>query len=142
MYSDETSRKTCTEMVICKTREADALEPDYNHLFSNHWFERFQNRYNISLRRKTHCSEKPPTALEPAIKKFHSSLLRLRNTGNFKASDLANMDQTPLPIVLDDGKTYDKKVVKEVWAQSRQSGLDKRKATVQLTVFADEVNRV
>ena len=142
MYSDETSRKTCTDMVICKTREADALEPDYNYLFSNHWFERFQNRYNISLRRKTHCSEKPPTALEPAIKKFHSSLLRLRNTGNFKASDLANMDQTPLPIVLDDGKTYDKKVVKEVWAQSRQSGLDKRKATVQLTVFADEVNRV
>ena len=46
--------------------------------------------FNISLRRKTHCSQKPPTALEPAIKKFHSSLLRLRNTGNFKASDLAN----------------------------------------------------
>ena len=66
------------------------LEPDHNFLFSNHWFERFQNRYNISLRRKKHCYQKPPTALEPAIKKFHSSLLRLRNTGNFKASDLAN----------------------------------------------------
>ena len=86
----------------------DELEPDHNH-----WFERFQNRYNISLRRKTHCSQKPPTALEPAIKKFHSFLLRLRNTGNFKASDLANMDQTPLPFVLDDGKTYDKKVRKK-----------------------------
>ena len=53
----------------------DELEPDHNFLFSNHWFERFQNRYNISLRRKTHCSQKPPTALEPAIKKFHSTLL-------------------------------------------------------------------
>ena len=92
----------------------DELEPDHNFLFSNHWFERFQNRYNISLRRKTHCSQKPPTALEPAIKKFHSSLLRLRNTGNFKAFDLANIDQTPLLFVLDDGKTYNKKGVNEV----------------------------
>ena len=52
------------------------------------------------------------------------------------------MDQTPLPFVLDDGKNYDKKGVKEVWAQSGQSGLDKRQPTVQLTVFADGVNRV
>ena len=49
----------------------DALEPDHNFLFSDHWFERFQNRYNISLRRKNHCSQKPPAALEPAVKKFH-----------------------------------------------------------------------
>ena len=94
------------------------------------------------MRRKTHYSQKPPTDLEPAIKKFHSFLLRLRNTGNFKASDLANMDETPLPFVLDDGKTYDKKGVKEVWVQSGQSGLDKRQATVQLTVFPDGVDRV
>ena len=100
--------------------------------------ERFQNRYIISLKRKTHCSQKPPTALEAAIKKFHSSLLRLRNTGNFKASDLANMDQTLLPFVLDDGKTYDKKGAKEVWAQSGQSGQDKRQPTFQLTVTAPE----
>ena len=80
----------------------------------NPWFERFQNRCNISLRRKTHCFQKPPTALEPAVKKFYSSLLRLRNTGNFQASDLVDVDQTPLPFVLDDGKNYDKKGVKEV----------------------------
>ena len=80
-------------MVVCKTREAvlDELKPDHNFLFLNHWFERFQNRYNISLGRKTYCSQKTPAALEPAIKKFHSSPLRLRNTGNFKASDFANM---------------------------------------------------
>ena len=44
--------------------------------------------------------------------------------------------------MLHDGKTYDKKDVKEVWAQSGQSGLDKRQATVQLTVFADGIDRV
>ena len=56
------------------------------------------------------------------------------------ASDLAN--QTPLPFALDDGKTYDKKGEKKVWAQSGQSGLDKRQVTIQLTVFADGVDRV
>ena len=69
-------------------------------------------------------------------------MLRLKNTGNFKASDLATMDQTPLPFVLDDGKTYDKKGGKEVWEQNGQSGLNKKQATLQLTVFADEVDRV
>ena len=52
------------------------------------------------------------------------------------------MDQTALSFVLDDGKTYDKKSMKEVRAQSGQSGLEKRQATVQLTVFADGVDRV
>ena len=89
-----------------------------------------------------HCSQKPSIALKLAIKKSHSSLLRLKDTGNFKASDLANMDRTPSPFVLDDGKTYDKKGVKDVLAQSGQSGLDKRQGTVQLTVFADAVDRV
>ena len=44
--------------------------------------------------------------------------------------------------MLDDGKTYDKKGVKKIGAQSGQSGLDKRQAPVQLTVFADGVDRV
>ena len=69
-------------------------------------------------------------------------MLQLRNSGNFKASDLANIDQTVLRFVLVNGKTCDKKGVKEVWAQSGQSSLDKRQATVQLTVFADGVDRV
>ena len=47
------------------------------------------------------------------------------------------MDQTPLPFVLDDNKTYDKVGAKEVWIASGQSGLEKRQCTVQLTVFAD-----
>ena len=102
----------------------------------------FRIRYNSSLRRKTHCPQKAPSDLEPFIKKFHPYLSRLRSSGDHQDGDIVNMDQTPLPYVLDDGKTYDIKGVKEVWAQSRQSGLDKQKATVQLAVFADGVHRV
>ena len=30
----------------------DEIKPNHNFLFSNHWFKRFHNRCNISLRRK------------------------------------------------------------------------------------------
>ena len=76
------------------------------------------------------------------IKKFHSYLSRLWSSGDYQDDGIANMDQIPLPFVLDDGKTHDIKGVKEIWAQSGQLGLDKWQATVQLTVFADGVDRV
>ena len=75
--------------------------------------------------------------MEPVIKKFHSYLPRLRSN-----SDYQDGDQTPLSFVLDDGKTYGIKGVKEIWVQSGHYGLDKRQVTVQLTVFADGVDRV
>ena len=52
------------------------------------------------------------------------------------------MDQTPLPFVLDDGKSYDSTGANEVWCSNASSGLDKRQCTVQLTIFADGVSRV
>ena len=47
------------------------------------------------------------------------------------------MDQTPLPFVMDDNRTYEKTGASEVWIASGQSGLEKRQCTVQLTIFAD-----
>ena len=52
------------------------------------------------------------------------------------------MDQTPLPHILDDNKTYATTNSKDVVAKAGNSGLDKRQATVQLTVFGDGVPRV
>ena len=52
------------------------------------------------------------------------------------------MDQTPLPFVLDDGKTYASKGSSEVWCVSGSSGLDTRQCSVQLAIFADGVPRV
>ena len=48
------------------------MNPDHEFRFSNHWFEQFQNQYNISLQRMTHCPQKAPNNLEPVMKKFHS----------------------------------------------------------------------
>ena len=35
--------------------------------------------------------------------KFHSKILREQKRGKYEDCDTANMDQTPLPFVLDDG---------------------------------------
>ena len=56
--------------------------------------------------------------------------------------DIANMDQTPLLFVMDDGKTYADKGSCEVWRATHGSGLDKRQCSAQLTIFADEKPRV
>ena len=80
--------------------------------------------------------------MAPAITKFHSKLLRVRRRGVYQTKDIANMDQTPLPFVLDDGKTYADKGSSEVWCVSGCSGLDKQQCCVQLTIFGDGVPHV
>ena len=52
------------------------------------------------------------------------------------------MDQTPLPFIYDDGKTYATKGSRDVLCATGSSGLDKRQCTTQLTVFSDGVLRV
>ena len=119
------------------------LHPDItNFKFSDRWFAGFCRQNKLSLRRKIRVSQKSPLHLKDSIEKFHAKLLRERKRGTYKLCDIANMDQTPLPFVLDDGTTYDAKGSKEIWFTSGQSGLDKRQCTVQLTIFGDGIPRV
>ena len=110
--------------------------------YSEHWFKRFRVRFNQSFRRATHVAQKAPEALSNTIAGFHRRLHDVRESGVFAAADIGNMDQTPLPFILDDGTTYNQRGEKEIWCVSGPSGLDKRQCTVQLTAFADGVNRV
>ena len=73
--------------------------------FSDRWFCGFCRRHRISLRRKTHTAQKSSAELKNAIEMFHGKLLREQRRGTFSLADIANMDQTPLPFVMDDGKT-------------------------------------
>ena len=60
-----------------------------------------------------------------------------RRRGAHQLGDLANMDRTPLPFVMNEGKTYDKTGADGVWLASVSSGLDKRQCMEQLSIFAD-----
>ena len=82
--------------------------PEVEFGFSDKWFSGFCKRKRIALRRKNNTSQKTPDQFVESITKFHQKLLRERKRGTFKLKDIANMDQTPLPFVLDDGRTYDR----------------------------------
>ena len=47
------------------------------------------------------------------------------------------MDQTPLPFVIDDNRTYEETGADKVWIASDQLGLRKLQSTVSLTIFAN-----
>ena len=59
----------------------------------------------ISLRKKTHASQKTPEQLRKTIFELHTKTLRERERSwRILFKDLANMVQTPLPFVLEKGR--------------------------------------
>lgn len=48
-----------------------------------------------------------------------------------------NVDQVPLPFVIDQAKTYEAKGNEQVWVSQPSSGLDKRPAILQLFIRAE-----
>jgi len=125
--------------------------------FSNGWFRRFLSFHQVSLQFVTNTASKLPSDFSDAILNWmrfnrRNSQLRPRNgpepgdipaaIGQYALANIVNMDQTPLPFEYLEGRTYNQKGEKTIWAQSSQSGWDKRQATIQLTVFADGIPRV
>ena len=89
-------------------------------LISKHWFERFQNRFSVSLRATmNHASEEPERKLQLAHE-FHASIIA---AGEFSPKKNGNMDQSPLPFDLNSGKTYADKGSKTVWCRSVGVGI-------------------
>jgi hypothetical protein len=121
--------------------------------FSDGWFSRFLHRNDITLRIITnHAQETPPQHCEMIINFlcFNRRNSQLRDgsedavyaVGRYLTSNIVNMDQTPLPWEYLEGRTYEVKGNKTVWAKSRQSGWGKRQATMQFTIFTDGIARV
>ena len=116
--------------------------PTVTNFKLNRRFNGFCRRNKLSLRRKIHVFQKAPSQLKPAVQKFHAKLFPGRKRRTFALCENANTEQTALPFVLDDERTYDAKSSEEVWFSNGKSGLDKSHNTIQLTFFADEIPRV
>ena len=108
-----------------------------------------KKRHSISKRRATNMCQKEPTDKCTAIQQFHQLIRRTAREGNqvgqlgqWTLSNIANMDQTPLPFTFSDGETYADKGDHSVWVRGGASDLEKRQCTVQLTIFADGETRV
>jgi hypothetical protein len=101
-----------------------SMHADVEFRFSPGWFDAFKKRHKLSYRATTNTSQRPPSHLESAVRDFHravrSTALRgptgnMGPLGQYELRDIANMDQTPLPFVLNGGKGHEKQGAKTVW---------------------------
>lgn len=117
---------------------------------SGNWFQRFKKRHGISFRRRTNKKKDAADEGRETIQKFHRDLReavksrrrRVNSTqdvkyGRWTPQNRYNIDQVPLPFVVEQDKTYDVTGNKQVWVSQPSSGLDKRQATLQLCIRAE-----
>ena len=104
-------------------------------LFSNSWFDGFKTLHRICMRQWTHVAQKPPSDKKEALQHFHRTIRKVaeeprptQTIGCFIPSQIANMDQTPLPFCFMDGETYADTGDKTVWVRSGASGFEKGNA--------------
>lgn len=115
---------------------------------SRHWYYAgFLNRSKFSIRRSSNRKQADVVSAKPAIYRFHCELLSLFRQepqidplfGHYAKRDVFNFDQIPLPFVCDsDSRTVDDVGAKRVWCRQPGSGLEKRQATMHLTLCADD----
>ena len=116
---------------------------------SDNWFQRFKKSHNISFRRGSNKKKDSAYDGRGTIQIFHRNLReavksrRRRNNsalhpkyGRWLLENRYNIDQVPLPFVIDQDKTYDITGTKQVWVSQPSTGLDKRQATLQLCIRA------
>lgn len=117
---------------------------------SKNWFQRFKKRHGISLRRTSNKKKDSADDGRETIQTFHLNLRKAvkskrRRTnstldakyGRWLPQNRYNVDQVPLPFIVDQNKTYDTTGNKQVWVSQPSTGLDKRQATLQLCIRAE-----
>lgn len=118
----------------------------YRFKCSNGWVTGFKKRYRIASLCRTNKKDRPISERIEDIKKFHRwLLLDLQQSnpqicpiyGRFPADHMFHMDQIPLPFALDCKRSLNAKGDPVFILMPRGSGLDKRQATIQLTIRAE-----
>src|SRR6266516_386562 len=126
--------------------------------FSSGWFKGFKRRYHISFRSSTKRAQKTPEELHSIIQSWLQFNRRMSViledsdcgiprdhsvplVGRYKLSEIANMDQSPLPFELQKGRTYATKGSRTVALRAARNGWEKRQCTLQIIVFADGIAR-
>ena len=103
------------------------------YLNADHWLRLFLKKNTLLLRRK---KQKAQTSEWGHMRSFWISNIWWKSGGVYQLKDIANINQTPLPFILDNGKTYTNT---GVVCKTGPSGQDKWQCTLHLTAFADGV---
>ena len=113
---------------------------------SKNWLYRYTKRNDISVRRRTNKKQQSSKEKIEIIQDFHRKLRKAVQSrrqrdpafdtkwGRWLSCNRWNVDQVPLPFVVDQDRTYADKGAQSVWIAQPGSGLEKRQATLQLVI--------
>lgn len=95
---------------------------------SDNWFQRFKKCHNIAFRKRSNKKKNPASEGKETVQRFHRNLrASLKTTrqrknarldckyGRWLLQNRYNVDQVPLPFVIDQDKTYKVKGSEQVW---------------------------
>lgn len=99
------------------------------------WCTRFMNRFNLTLRQKTHIAQKLPSDLDEKVEKFHKFVMNERKLYDYPLISIGNMDETPMTFDMPGNRTVNVKGAKTVTV--RTCGAEKSHFTVVLACLAD-----
>jgi hypothetical protein len=129
--------------------------------FSNGWWAGFRKRFSIVARRVTKRATLQPEAYREVCGSFCKFIKRVQHgrqisplrplqlskmeiesvlespRRRFIPRHICNVDETPIPYIIDSGSTWALRGDKTVSVKSARSGWEKRQATVILYIFGD-----
>ena len=124
-----------------KSKMKKKIKMCYGKEAADNWFQGFKRRNNISLRRTTNKKQHSADAARETIQKFHRNLRKAvkskrrrsnavpdRKYGRWMPKQRFNVNQVPLPFVVEQDRTYDFSGRKQIWVSQPGSGLDKRQS--------------
>lgn len=124
----------------------DEIYPERKFKFKNSWFVGFKRPFGVSYRAQTNVHQTSGNDKRQLISEFHKLVRKQAlykgpgkqsegEIGQFKLSDICNIDQSPLPFAFLAGKTYANKGDETIWVRGAGSGLEKRQCTLQVMLF-------
>ena len=142
-----TGKRVSFHWLWTKARVLHKESTDFDVCIKAHVVVRFLQIYNVKMRARHRNKKKAKEDMVDSLKKWHSTLCeRCIKTGmgkdydvkwgHFTPAERINVDQSPLPFVLDVKKTYDYVEPKDkhhnTWISQPGSGLDKRQCSLQV----------
>ena len=102
---------------------------------SRGWASNFMSRYNLSVRRRTHISQKLPADIEEKLMNFQQFIIKMRREKDYPLSLIGNADQTPLTFDMPAVSTIDFSGTSSI--SIKTTGHEKNHFTVVLACMAD-----
>ncbi|CAG2205220.1 unnamed protein product [Mytilus edulis] len=132
-YKEEPIRVVINRDVVTSPYNPNkASSPDLLHLHNRQgqaqcsidWCYGFLRRHDLSIRRRTHISQKLPADYEDKLLEFQKYIIKVRKQNNYLLSQIGNADQTPLTFDLPADTTIDHKDTST--ANFRSTGNEKK----------------